>query len=176
MAEINTSDGGGKGGKKRSKKVSTKVDMTPMVDLAFLLITFFMLATTLQKQQIMTYRTPPMEQSPDPPELKASKAMTIILGEKDKVFYYFIDQSGVPEFFETDYSEEGIRKVLLERKKIVGAELSVVVKPMETSTYQNFVDMMDEFAITGIERKIFDKITDLDLELVAKEESLEATK
>lgn len=176
MAEINTSDGGGKGGKKRSKKVSTKVDMTPMVDLAFLLITFFMLATTLQKQQIMTYRTPPMEKPVDPPELKASKAMTIILGEENKIFYYFIDQNGQPEFFETDYTSEGIRKVLLERKQLAGEELSVIVKPMETSSYQNFVDIMDEFAITGIDRKIFDKITEADLQLVAKEESLEATK
>src|ERR1700740_1157595 len=99
MAEINTGGGGDKSGKKRSKKMSTKVDMTPMVDLAFLLITFFMLATTLQKQQIMQLVMPPKinDKVVDPPELKASNAITLILGKDDKVYWYVISQSGQPD-------------------------------------------------------------------------------
>ena len=60
MAELNTGDGGGKkgGGKVRSKKSNAKVDLTAMVDLAFLLITFFMLTTSLSKPQSMDLGLP----------------------------------------------------------------------------------------------------------------------
>src|SRR6188508_1902508 len=89
MAEIQEGGGGGhKGGKKRAKKMSTKIDMTPMVDLAFLLLTFFMLTTTFNKPQTMEINMPTNEKTPDPTELPASKALTVILGKNDKVYYY----------------------------------------------------------------------------------------
>jgi biopolymer transport protein ExbD len=174
MAEISQSDGGGKGGKKRSKKASTKVDMTPMVDLAFLLITFFMLATTLQKQQIMSLVMPPKLDKPmvDPPELKASKALTILLGEENKVFWYVLEQDGSINFNETDFSNEGIRKVILDRKLVAGNELNVIIKPMKTSKYQNVVDLLDELAITGVKKYIIDAISNDEIAMVMKEETL----
>src|SRR6187431_1868406 len=99
MAEINTGGGGGKGGKTRSKKMSTKVDMTPMVDLAFLLITFFMLATTLTKQQKFDFGVPPdVKDLSKQPELKASNAITLILGKDDAVYWYVMNQDGSTDF------------------------------------------------------------------------------
>src|SRR5215217_3181673 len=89
MAELDTSSGGGKkGGKVRSKKVSTKVDLTAMVDLAFLLITFFMLTTSLSKPIAMDIAKPDQQDNDVRLELRASETMTILLGEKNKVAWY----------------------------------------------------------------------------------------
>ena len=91
MAEIQQKgDSGGKGGKKRAKKASTKIDMTPMVDLAFLLLTFFMLTTTFAKPNVMQLTMPVKEKNPNPEEqtkIKASQAVTVILAPDDKIFY-----------------------------------------------------------------------------------------
>src|SRR6478752_6743027 len=88
MAEVSTGGGGGKKGKKRSKKVSTKIDMTPMVDLAFLLITFFMLTTTFNKPKIMEIKMPVKKEDNTKTNYKESETMTLVLGEENKVFYY----------------------------------------------------------------------------------------
>ncbi len=81
MSEIQQkADSGGKGGKKRAKKMSTKIDMTPMVDLAFLLLTFFMLTTTFNKPNVMQVTMPiKPKDGEEESELKASNAMTVIL-------------------------------------------------------------------------------------------------
>jgi biopolymer transport protein ExbD len=169
MAEINTG-GGDKGGKKRSKKISTKVDMTPMVDLAFLLITFFMLATTLTKQQKFDFGVPPDIKDPkDQPELKASNAITLILGKDDQVYWYVMNQDGSTDFHETDFSENGIRATLIERKKAVGNDLNVVIKPMKDSKYKNLIDIIDELAILGIGKKALVDATPDDIKLVQAE-------
>ena len=169
MAEINTSEGG-KGGKKRSKKVSTKVDMTPMVDLAFLLITFFMLATTLTKQQKFDFVVPPDVKDPSQqPELKASNAITLILGKGDQVYWYVMNQDGSTDFHKTDFSEEGIHKTLLDKKKALGDNLNVVIKPMKESKYKNLVDIVDELAILGIGKQAMVDITPNDIKLVEAE-------
>jgi biopolymer transport protein ExbD len=170
MAEINTGDGGGKGGKKRSKKVSTKVDMTPMVDLAFLLITFFMLATTLTKQQKFDFGVPPDIKDPkELPELKASNAITVILGKDNLVYWYVMNQDGSTDFHETDFSDDGIRATLLERKKAVGENLNVIIKPMKDSKYKNLIDIIDELAILGIGKKAMVEATPDDVKLVQAE-------
>jgi len=170
MAEINAGDGGGKGGKKRSKKISTKVDMTPMVDLAFLLITFFMLATTLTKQQKFDFGVPPDVKNPeDQPELKASNAITLILGKDDAVYWYVMNQDGTTDFHETDFADDGIRATLIERKKAVGNDLNVVIKPMKDSKYKNLIDIIDELAILGIGKKALVDATPNDILLVQKE-------
>src|ERR1043165_212044 len=88
MAEIAEGGGGGhKGGKKRAKKQSTRVDMTPMVDLAFLLLTFFVLTATFSKPKSMelTFPVPPPPNY-DPPKIK--NGITFILTKDDRVFYY----------------------------------------------------------------------------------------
>lgn len=169
MAEVQQQADSGKGGKKRSKKMGTNMDMTPMVDLAFLLLTFFMLTTTFSKPQTMEINMPV---KPDKEEeqiaLKASNAMTIVLGEDDKVFYYFGlgDPAENPEVIETDYSATGIRKVLISPKVKGNPKMTVMIKPMETSRYKNMVDILDELKITDTKKFALVEITDTDKQLV----------
>ena len=90
MAELDTSSGGGgKKGKVRSKKQATKVDLTAMVDLAFLLITFFMLTTSLSKPQAMDIAKPDKDAKDENRlELRESQTMTILLGKNVKIAWY----------------------------------------------------------------------------------------
>jgi biopolymer transport protein ExbD len=170
MAEVADTGGGGKhkGGKVRSKKMSTKVDFTPMVDLGFLLITFFMLTTTLNKPNIMAVVLPEDKKDPiEQPPVKESKVLTLLLGPRDKVFYY----NGItdPKLDSTDYSAEGLRKIILDKMDTVKGQFgedeyedvktkekkkrsftTVLIKASESSRYKNVVDALDEMAITGI--------------------------
>lgn len=128
MAELPTGGGGGhKEGKKRTKKLSTRVDLTPMVDLGFLLITFFMLATTLIKPQTMEIAMPSNKKVDDKQrsEVKASKAITIVMTKNDQIFYYFgTKEKGVdPKVEVSDYSKTGIRTMLLDRNKVVASQV-----------------------------------------------------
>lgn len=121
MAEIEGGGGGKhKGGKKRGKKLSTRVDFTPMVDLGFLLITFFMLTTSMNKPQTMEINMPVKENTPeDEQKVKASQAITLLLGKDDKVVYYFVDptsgEPGTPEV--TNFSAGGIRATLIKENR-----------------------------------------------------------
>jgi len=121
MAQIEESDSGhgkGKGkGKVRAKKQATNIDFTPMVDLGFLLITFFMLTTTLSKPQTMEINMPAKEDVPEDERTKfpESQTMTLILGEKNQVYHYIGIKD--PILDSTDYGPNGIRKVLLTENK-----------------------------------------------------------
>jgi biopolymer transport protein ExbD len=121
MAELNTDDGGGsKGGKhqkKRAKKSSTKIDMTPMVDLAFLLLTFFMLTTTFSKPKTMEINMP-AKPNPDDPIVKVPNALTVLLSGDNKIYYYYGElKVNETRLKKTDYSKDGIRKILLDKNK-----------------------------------------------------------
>ncbi|WP_347159574.1 ExbD/TolR family protein [Pontibacter chitinilyticus] len=169
MAEVQQQADSGKGGKKRAKKMSTKIDMTPMVDLAFLLLTFFMLTTTFSKPQTMEINMPVKPENEDEQiALKASNAMTIVLGDNDKLFYYFGlgDPAENPEVVETDYSANGIRKVLTSPKVKGNEKMTVMIKPMDTSRYKNVVDILDELKITDTRKFALVKITDNDKQLI----------
>ncbi|AYN06217.1 biopolymer transporter ExbD [Flavobacterium sp. 140616W15] len=165
MAELNTGDGGGgKGGKVRSKKQNAKVDLTAMVDLAFLLITFFMLTTTLSKPQSMSLGLPDKEDTKIDQKIKVdeNRTMTLMLGADNKLTYYMgLLETPIAGPKEIAYGKDGIRKELLSRKKSV-LEYSagigkpkngiiVIIKPTKKSTYKNLVDILDEMAITGVE-------------------------
>lgn len=130
MADVNT-DKGKKGRVGTLKKLTNRVDLTPMVDLGFLLITFFMLATSLAKPQSMEISMPPKDKgkATQPQTVKASRAMTIILGKNDKVYYYFgITQNGIaPEVHESSFDpKQGIRRVLLMRNKQVNDRIATL--------------------------------------------------
>src|SRR5687768_17433820 len=124
MAEI--AEGGGGGGphkgKKRAKKQSTRVDMTPMVDLAFLLLTFFVLTSTFNKPKSMelTFPVEPPPGSPPPPAIK--NGITMLLTGDDKIFYYKGEfkpkESPEPtQVSELSYSQESLHKFLADENK-----------------------------------------------------------
>ena len=118
MSEVAQDNNKGKK-KGRTKKMSTRVDFTPMVDLGFLLITFFMLATTLSKPQTMEVALPSKEKvsEADQTKIKASRAVTILLGKGNKVFYYEGTRENDidPVLIETNFSPKGIRQFLIKK-------------------------------------------------------------
>jgi len=166
MAEIQGGeDKKKKGGKVRSKKSSTRIDMTPMVDLAFLLLTFFVMTTTLNKPQTMEITMPekPKPDDPEPPKVNERDVLTIVLGENDKVYWY----TGItdPKIEVTNFSATGIRKVLQTKKNEI-PKLVVLIKPSDKSKYKNMVDILDEMNISVIQRYAMVDITPTDEELI----------
>jgi len=135
MSEVQQQEGSDKGGKHkkvRAKKSSTHIDMTPMVDLAFLLLTFFILTTTFSRPKTMDITMPVKEKKEEErTKIKASLAMSILLTENDKIIWYMgIDSAGAPpETNIADFSISGARsihKVLLERNKLVYDQVRMV--------------------------------------------------
>lgn len=176
MAEIQESGGGDKK-KGRGKKHSPKVDMTPMVDLAFLLITFFMLTTTFSKPQSMQLNMPDKTEKTETQASKASESLTLILSDKNKVVWFqgLPDESAKPE--ETDYSAEGLRKLILTKTAEIGKnekgenKIVIIIKPTEKSKYKNVVDVLDEMNITHSQRYAIVDLLPPEKDLLAKYES-----
>ena len=187
MAEIQDSGGGDKkGGKVRSKKMSTKIDFTPMVDLGFLLITFFMLTTTLAKPNIMPIVMPDknLEKIEDAESVKESQVLTLLLGDNDVVYYYEGLENAVLD--STDYSAEGLRAVILKKKdkvkqqwgeeerddpknegqKKMVSRLNVIIKPTKDARYKNVVDVFDEMKITDIGRYVMLEVSEKEMEFI----------
>ncbi|MFC4815824.1 ExbD/TolR family protein [Flavobacterium sp. GCM10023249] len=163
MAELNTDAGGGKKGDKkvRSKKSNAKVDLTAMVDLAFLLITFFMLTTSLSKPQSMDLGLPDKEEKPEdekPIDVADDRTMTILLGENNKVkWYYGRVDSPIEGPSESTYGRAGIRQEILKKVQSVPAKyndktkgLIVIIKMDKKTNYKNMVDILDEMAIAKV--------------------------
>jgi biopolymer transport protein ExbD len=121
MAEIIQEEKGG--GKKKAKKHAPHIDMTPMVDLMCLLITFFMLTTAFAKAKVMEINLPEKIKDPskqDAPRISASRTLNIILGPDNKIFWYPgavkpEDYGNLPPVSEVDFSATGIRQLLLDR-------------------------------------------------------------
>ena len=200
----------------KEKKMNTRVDFTPMVDMMMLLITFFMLCTTLSKPQAMQLTMPSNDknvQEQDKSATKASHTITLILAGNDKI--YHID--GLPKYDdptclkETTWGKDGIRKVLishmteegiapvakimlakqkLDEKKIKYnmpdstyqkelaeikngnldgekvPKLTIIIKPLDTASYKNRVDALDEMQICSIGTYVIDKISEDDQKLL----------
>ncbi|ROH96745.1 ExbD/TolR family protein [Chryseobacterium daecheongense] len=159
MAEVQVKEDGGKGGKVRSKKQNTRVDMTPMVDLGFLLITFFMFTTTFSKPNVMDLGLPakPKEnQKPPDTEIKLSNSISLLLGRDNRIFWHQQDNTTLTDqnLNETTFDREGIRKVIEDAKNRAAdkSKFTVIIKPTDDAVYKNFVDILDEMAITKSEQ------------------------
>lgn len=124
MAEIIQQEKGKRGGKKRAKRIIPHMDMTPMVDLMMLLITFFMLTTSMAKAKVMDITLPDKITDPnqEAPKISASRTLNIILGPENKIFWYPggvkpEEYNNLPPLMETDFSPKGVRQLLLERNR-----------------------------------------------------------
>jgi biopolymer transport protein ExbD len=123
MAEVNTGggSGGGKHQKKRAKKLSTRIDMTPMVDLGFLLLTFFMLTTTFSQPKVIEL-TPPIKDNEHPEKIQDTLSLTLVLGKSDTVYYYKGRLSLNPDsnnVMQTNFADDGMRKLVLNSNQFV---------------------------------------------------------
>ncbi|MCS6894636.1 MAG: biopolymer transporter ExbD [Bacteroidia bacterium] len=157
-AEVGGDSGAPKKGKKKGKarkpKKRPRIDMTPMVDLGFLLLTFFVLTTTMSTPNTMPVVVPPKITEKDevePPKIAEGKVITLLVG-RAKVYYYVGVEK--PELFQTTFSpKSGIRKVLLDRRQKVAQrygkadEMIVIIKMLDEAQYKDFVDILDEMAI-----------------------------
>jgi len=182
MAELNTSGGGGghKGGKVRSKKQSTRVDLTAMVDLAFLLITFFMLTTTLLKPQAMDLFMPDKDKDKDKKfDFADNRSMTILLGSGNRIEWYMgsISEPKTPTV--DNYGKDGIRKAIIAMKKQVleatkdpKKGLLVLIKPSDKSTYRNLVDILDEMKISDVQTYAIVDITTQEVDGLLKRDNI----
>lgn len=193
MADLDVSggDSGHKKGRgvKKAKKLSTRVDMTPMVDLAFLLITFFIYTTTMSTPSTMPLAMPPDDvKKEDLTAVKQSGALTILLSKDNNIYYYEgeLDPAGA-NFKSSTYKD--IRDVIINKKKEVIAnhvhdatcekiqlkekdkgnpnwqtacrdrDFVVVIKPNAEATYKNTIDLLDEMTINNVGRYALVDIT-----------------
>jgi biopolymer transport protein ExbD len=172
MAEINTpAAGGNKPGVRKSKKLSTRVDLTPMVDLGFLLITFFIFTTSMSSPKVMKLNMPKDTNDPTKnTEVGNSNALTVIPLDENKIFYYhgfLADALKTNTYGVTNYSmSEGLGQIIRTKQAALDRvkpgnrnELVVMVKPTPEANYQNVVNVLDEFLINEVTRYAIMDIT-----------------
>ncbi|MEO8404821.1 MAG: biopolymer transporter ExbD [Chitinophagaceae bacterium] len=201
MASLDTggSDNGHKKGPgvKKAKKLSTRVDMTPMVDLGFLLITFFIFTTTMNTPTTVNLNMPKdTKDEKDQTKTKQSGALTVMLGKNDRVYYYegeLTNENASAIFKTTDF--KGIRDEIIKKKSEVIAayrgdpeceakakadkkdpndckqqDFFVVIKPDDEATYKNTVDILDEMTINDVKRYAIVKISGSELDMIKSTE------
>jgi biopolymer transport protein ExbD len=152
MAQIQDNGGGGhgKGDKKRAKKQSTHVDMTPMVDLAFLLLTFFVLTSTFSKPKVLRMVFPEKldENVKDQKAPEVKDGITLLLTANDKIYYYRGSLKPNTELIPIDYTRTGLRKVL------VDYNADMLVKLQDIQKRMNKLDDKD----TAAKRKLDEEV------------------
>ncbi len=165
MAELNT------GGKQQPR-----VDLTAMVDLAFLLITFFMLTTSINKPNAMDVALPDKnkEDPEDRLEIADTRTLTLLLGSNNQIEWYMGEFSNPIEGPEiVGYGKEGIRPVLLRKLEEVpqrtGEGLIIVIRPSEKSTHRNLVDILDEMNIVSAKQYMIGTISEPEVEVLQRD-------
>jgi biopolymer transport protein ExbD len=187
MAEMDTSSSGGhkKGpGVKKGKKLSTRVDMTPMVDLGFLLITFFVFTTTMAKPKTMEINMPYKDENKpveDKSKVKESTALTVLLSKDHRIYYYEgigSDPTKPPQVQVTYFkNKNGIRDVIIAKKQKVDAmkqqgaltasdNATILIKPDDNSTYDDLVNILDEMSINDVKVYAIVDITPVDKDFI----------
>jgi biopolymer transport protein ExbD len=176
MAELNTAAGHDRHrGIARSKKLSTRVDLTPMVDLGFLLITFFVFTTTLSEPGVVKLNLP----AGDAPgmEVPESTALTIIPIAADKVFYYHgnladAEKNGL--YGVTNFSiDKGISEVIRKKQQALGptrADMMLIIRPSDECRFQNVLDALDEAFLNKVLRYTIADITEEEIKFVSSKE------
>ena len=141
-------------GKRQLKRSSTKPDMTPMVDLGFLLITFFMFTTTFSNPNMMKLTMP--EKGEGNSVVSTENSITIILGKNDKIYWHQKDHKELSslDLIETNFTSNGIRKQILEKysESKNPENFTVIIKPSDDANFKNTVDILDEMEITNMRR------------------------
>ena len=193
----NVDSGGGESGHKKgrgvkkAKKLSTFVDMTPMVDLGFLLITFFVFTATLSSPTTLDLNMPKdTDKDEELNKAKESGALTILLGKDNNVYYYEGQLKDDASNFTTSTFKQ-IREIIINKRKSVIAkyvtdpaceqkakdkgkpvsdckeqDFVVVIKPDAEATYKNTVDILDEMTINGVKRFAMVKISQSEIDLI----------
>ncbi len=158
---------------KRFIKKSTRVDLTPMVDLGFLLITFFVFTTTMSIQTAMKLNMP-YDKSPPDDAVCESCVLTVLLDKDNSIKYYEGADDKNTVVKQTGYSPEGIRAVLMEKMRKVETvrgkkeAFILIIKASAASTFKNFVDITDEATICKISRYYIDDIKEADIQILEK--------
>ena len=172
MAEMDTSGGGGhkKGpGVKKGKKLSTRVDLTLMCDLGFLLITFFIFTTTMSQPTAMRMFLPKDVKNPEEQnKVKNSAVITLMLGKDDKIYYYEGDDP--TKMLQTTFKK--VRDVVIDKKRRTDPkDFVVVLKPTPDATYKNTVNILDEMTIDEVKRYAMVDISPVEYDLIKKTEA-----
>jgi len=152
MAEMDTSSGGGhkKGpGVKKSKKLSTRVDLTPMVDLGFLLLTFFVFTTTMSHPTAMAMNEPKDDPN-NQLKVKNSGAMTLLLGKADQVYYYYGELTDPNSQFKSSNFKEIRPLIAAMKNKTPIGDLMYIIKADKEATFKNAIDILDEMTISNV--------------------------
>jgi biopolymer transport protein ExbD len=176
MAEMEVKGGGHKKGPgvKKAVKKSTRVDLTPMVDLGFLLITFFIFTTTMSQATAMNLAMP--KDTPDDVndvKVKESGSLTLIMGKSDVVYYYF--GSDPSKLQTTNYKD--LRKVILDKKRSTPTDdFFVTIKPDKDANYKNVVDVLDEMTINDVKRYAMVDATPMEYDFITKTEQASGMK
>lgn len=178
MAEINIPAASGtKPGVRRSKKHSTRVDLTPMVDLGFLLITFFIFTTSMSTPKSMKLIMP--KDSPDSTTVGLSTALTVIPLKDNKVFYYHGELSealktntyGITNYSLTDGLGQVVRNKQAALDKMSPGkrkDLMLMIKPTPESNYQHLVNVLDEVLINEVKHYAVMDVTDFEKEVITQ--------
>ena len=157
MAEVQSNEQeSGKGGKHkkvRAKKQSTHIDMTPMVDLAFLLLTFFMLTTTFGKPKTMEINMPVKPENEDNQTL-VNNAVTILLSGDNKIWWYFGELKPETTLTPTDYSQEGLRKLLLEKNAYAVEKIKQIREQSQTNNIADTTQKRLEVEVKGEKKSL----------------------
>ncbi|WP_375438331.1 ExbD/TolR family protein [uncultured Hymenobacter sp.] len=167
MAEISSSAPAGRGTKPRRKKMSTRIDMTPMVDLAFLLLTFFILTASFNKPTVMQLTMPDGKGTPS--DVSEKQALTLLLGKNGQVHYFFgLNTEARPATLHTTtFKSEGLRRVLLQRQRQLPAP-TVLIKAGQDAKYRDLVDALDEMTITDQQKYALVDLSAADRKLLEK--------
>ncbi|MES2332061.1 MAG: biopolymer transporter ExbD [Bacteroidota bacterium] len=158
MSEIQQQDNRSKRSGIRSKKLSTRIDLTPMVDLGFLLITFFIFTTTMHESKGMSIVVPDDKPTTEPNTAGEAKTISLILQNDDVIHYYHgLDQKGSQS---TNYSVAGLRAVIQQKIREVKerfgskADAIILIKPTDGASYRNIVAVMDEMLINDVKKYV----------------------